>query len=180
MRPGGRCSFSSKPLLCSAARKACTTFIARSACGQLNSVNDPTMNNSVSKKSSDIPMLPDKARCPHACVWCTQLLLETNAARVHAISLRLPGRGVSVNRVKLNQDARWFGVFAVDRAGHCLQASKSKLWARKASAKRSWPSTPSAPADFAQKAPSSHTQCTRSPCHRARQEVAGSGYSRVR
>ena len=65
----------------SAARKACTTFIARSACEQLNSVNDPTMNNSVSKKSSDIPMLPDKARCPHACVWCTQLLLETNAAQ---------------------------------------------------------------------------------------------------
>ena len=121
-----------------------------------------TMINSVSKKSSDIPMLLDTARCPHACVSVHNCFSRQMLPRVHAISLRLPGRGVRVNRAKLNQDARWFGVFAVDRAGHCLQASKSKLWAGKASANRSWPSTPSAPADIAQKAPSSHTQCTRS------------------
>ena len=59
------------------------TFIVRSACEQLNSVNDRTMNHSVSKKSSDVPMLPN---CP--CTSSTgvrrngaQLLLERLAAQ---------------------------------------------------------------------------------------------------
>ena len=88
-----------------------------------------------------------------------QLLVDsvTTQSRVHNIN-----RQVRVRTTQLCQ-----------RQVDAFMLSGSNLGARSESAKQSWPSTPSAPPDISTVTPSSHSQGTRSLCHRTPQEVVG-------